>query len=71
MRGFTAMAVKLHRCTVQWSKHRRHPCRLVEKALIDAGIEYERVVSPKPGGGLSGALSLKFSRFGSTSCSLR
>lgn len=40
------MAVKLYRCNVQWSKHRRHPCWVVEKALIDAGIEYERVPGP-------------------------
>jgi hypothetical protein len=41
-----AMAVKLYRCSVQWSKHRRHPCWVVEKALNDAGIEYERVPGP-------------------------
>jgi hypothetical protein len=40
------MAVKLYRCSVQWSKHRLHPCWVVEKALIDAGIEYERVPGP-------------------------
>ena len=26
--------------------HRRHPCWVVEKALRDAGIEYERVPGP-------------------------
>jgi hypothetical protein len=41
-----AMAVKLYRCSVQWSKHTRHPCLVVEKALIDAGIDYERVPGP-------------------------
>ena len=40
------MAVKLYRCSVQLSKHRRHPCWVIEKALIDAGIEYERVPGP-------------------------
>jgi hypothetical protein len=40
------MAVKLHRCSVQWSRHRAHPCWTVEKALMDAGIEYERVPGP-------------------------
>jgi len=40
------MAVKLYRCSVQWSKHRRHPCWVVENALIDAGIKYERVPGP-------------------------
>ena len=40
------MAVKLHRCSVQWSKHKRHPCWAIEKALIDAGIEYECAPGP-------------------------
>ena len=40
------MAIKLHRCKNQWVKLSGHPCWRVEKALIDAGIEYERV----PGG---------------------
>jgi hypothetical protein len=40
------MAVKLHRCKNQWVKLAGHPCWRVEKALIDAGVEYERV----PGG---------------------
>jgi hypothetical protein len=40
------MAVKLYRCSVQRSKHKRHPCWVIEKALIDAGIEYERVPGP-------------------------
>ena len=37
------MAVKLHRCKNQWVKFPGHPCWRVEKALIDAGVEYERV----------------------------
>jgi hypothetical protein len=36
------MAIKLHRCKNQWVKG-LHPCWKVEKALIDAGVEYERV----------------------------
>jgi hypothetical protein len=40
------MPIKLHRCKNQWVKLGGHPCWRVEKALIDAGIEYERV----PGG---------------------
>jgi hypothetical protein len=38
--------VKLHRCSVQWSKWRGHPCWRIEKALIDMGVEYERVPGP-------------------------
>ena len=40
------MAVKLHRCNAQWVKIAGHPCWRVEKALIDQGIEYERVPGP-------------------------
>ena len=40
------MAVKLHRCRNQWVKIKGHPCWRVEKALIDQGIEYERVPGP-------------------------
>jgi hypothetical protein len=42
------MAVKLHRCKGQWVKIKGHPCWRVEKALIDQGIEYERVPGPRP-----------------------
>ena len=42
------MAVKLHRCPGQWAKIKAHPCWKVEKALMDMGIEYERVPGPKP-----------------------
>ncbi len=41
------MAIKLHRCTSQWVKINGHPCWKVEKALQDAGIEYERVPGPR------------------------
>jgi hypothetical protein len=36
------MAIKLHRCSGRAIKG-PHPCWRVEKALIDAGIEYEVV----------------------------
>jgi glutathione S-transferase len=36
------MAVKLHRCSTTWLKG-PHPCWKVQKALDDAGIEYEVV----------------------------
>ena len=41
------MAIKLHRCGGQWVKIRAHPCWRVEKALIDMGIDYERVPGPQ------------------------
>jgi hypothetical protein len=41
------MAIKLHRCSSQWAKISAHPCWKVEKALQDAGIEYERVLGPR------------------------
>ena len=41
------MAVKLHRCTGQWVKIKAHPCWKVEKALMDMGVEYERVPGPR------------------------
>jgi len=40
------VAIKLHRCANQWAKLAGHPCWKVEKALIDMGIEYERVPGP-------------------------
>ena len=43
------MAVKLHRCKNQWVKFPGHPCWRVEKALLDTGVEYERVPGPWPG----------------------
>lgn len=44
------MAVKLHRCGLQFMKVGAHPCWRVEKALSDAGIAYERVPGPLPRG---------------------
>lgn len=40
------MAVKLYRCSTQWVKIQGHPCWKVESALIEMGIEYERVRGP-------------------------
>ncbi len=40
------MTVKLHRCSWQWVKLDGHPCWRVEKALMEAGIEYERAPGP-------------------------
>ena len=40
------MAVKLHRCSTMWVKISGHPCWRVQKALEDAGIEYEVVKHP-------------------------
>ncbi len=35
------MAVKLHRCNLMFFKADAHPCWRVQKALDEAGIEYE------------------------------
>jgi glutathione S-transferase len=40
------MAIKLHRCPNLWVKVGGHPCWKVQKALNDAGIEYEIVKGP-------------------------
>ena len=40
------MAVKLYRCSTQWVKIQGHPCWRVESALIEQGVEYERVPGP-------------------------
>jgi hypothetical protein len=37
------MAVKLHRCSFTFYKGKGHGCWQVEKALQEAGIEYENV----------------------------
>ncbi len=37
------MAVKLHRCSVMWAKMGGHPCWKVQKALDEAGVDYEVV----------------------------
>jgi len=43
------MAIKLHRCKNVWIKFEGHPCWRVQKALDDAGIEYEVDRMPWPG----------------------
>ena len=40
------MAVRLHRCSSLWVKVNRHPCWRVQKALDEAGVEYELVKGP-------------------------
>ncbi len=40
------MAVKLHRCPSMWVKIGGHPCWRVQKALDEAGVEYEVVKGP-------------------------
>ncbi len=40
------MAVKLHRCSGMWVRIQAHPCWRVQKALDDAGVEYEVVKGP-------------------------
>ena len=44
------MAVKLHRCGATFVKVDGHPCWRVQKALDEAGIDYEIVKEPyRPG----------------------
>ena len=44
------MALRLHRCPNGWLKLSGHPCWKVQKALDEAGIEYEVVKGPlRPG----------------------
>jgi glutathione S-transferase len=40
------MPVKLHRCPMIWVKIGAHPCWRVQKALDEAGIEYELAPGP-------------------------
>ena len=40
------MAIKLHRCPIGFLKYEGHGCWAAQKALDDAGIEYELVKSP-------------------------
>lgn len=44
------MAVKLHRCSLEWVKVNAHPCWKVQKALDEQNIEYELVKGPLRGG---------------------
>jgi glutathione S-transferase len=43
---FPRMAVKLHRCSLLWFKAGFHPCWRVQRALGEAGVEYEVVKEP-------------------------
>ena len=45
------MAVKLHRCSLEWVKFGGHPCWKVQKALDDSGVEYTIVAGPWRRGG--------------------
>src|SRR6478735_2376966 len=38
------MAVKFHRCSAMWVKIGGHPCWKAQKALDDAGVDYELVL---------------------------
>jgi glutathione S-transferase len=38
------MAIKLHRCSATWVKLGGHPCWRAQKALDEAGIQYELVL---------------------------
>ena len=42
------MAITLHRCSNVWVKVGGHPCWRVQKALDEAGIEYELDRLPAP-----------------------
>ena len=42
--------MKLHRCPLLWLKIDPHPCWRVQKALDEAGIDYEVVKHPLPRG---------------------
>jgi hypothetical protein len=63
------MAVRLHRCPNIWVKLSGHPCWKVQKALDEAGVEYEIVKEPlRPGkrddvGRLSGQRKLPVIEF--------
>jgi glutathione S-transferase len=43
------MAITLHRCKNEWIKLGGHPCWRVQKALEEAGIDYEVDRLPWPG----------------------
>jgi len=44
------MTVRLHRCSNNWVKLSGHPCWKVQKALDEAGVQYEVVNGPlRPG----------------------
>ena len=53
------MAVKLHRCGTMWLKIGAHPCWRVQKALDEAGTEYEVVKHPKSRRGMRTMLAIQ------------
>jgi Glutathione S-transferase, N-terminal domain len=40
------VTIKLHRCSAMWLKVGVHPCWKVQRALDEAGVEYEIVEHP-------------------------
>jgi glutaredoxin len=40
------MALRLHRCSNEWVKIGAHPCWKVQRALDEAGVDYEVVKGP-------------------------
>jgi glutathione S-transferase len=40
------VTVKLHRCGLTWLKIDGHPCWRVQKALDEAGVQYDVVTGP-------------------------
>ena len=52
------MPVKLHRCDTNWLKIGAHPCWRVQKALDEAGVEYE-VVEHRRSRGTRTALGIR------------
>jgi hypothetical protein len=53
------MAVRLHRCPNVWVKLSGDPCWRVQKALDDAGVQYEIVKGPLRPGKRDGRLDEK------------
>jgi hypothetical protein len=54
--------VKFHRCSLLWVKVGAHPCWRVQKALDEAGIDYELVKEPSLRGKRSAIESLSGQR---------
>ena len=40
------MTMKFHRCSATWAKMGGHPCWKAQKALDEAGVDYELVKHP-------------------------
>jgi len=52
------MPLKLHRCSTMWLKIGAHPCWRVQKALDEAGVEYEVAKGPVSRSKRDGIVSL-------------